>query len=70
MLAPAGTPKAVVDRLNAEALKVLASPEVKEKLAALGAEPMPMSTSAFDAFLRSETARIADVVKSAGIKVQ
>jgi tripartite-type tricarboxylate transporter receptor subunit TctC len=70
MLAPAGTPKAVVDRLNAEALKALASPEVKEKLAVLGAEPMPMSPSAFDAFLRAETARVAEIVKSAGIKAQ
>ena len=68
LLAPAGTPKAVIDRLNAEALKALASPEVKEKLAVLGAEPMPMSPSAFDAFLRSETARIAEIVKAAGIK--
>jgi len=70
LLAPAGTPKAVVDRLNAEALKALASPEVKEKLAVLGAEPMPMSAAAFDAFLKSETARMADVVKAAGIKAQ
>jgi len=43
---------------------------VKEKLAVLGADPMPMSTSDFDAFLRSETARIAEIVKSAGIKAQ
>ena len=70
MLAPAGTPRAIVERLNAEALKALASPEVKEKLAVLGADPMPMSTSDFDAFLRSETARIAEIVKSAGIKAQ
>jgi tripartite-type tricarboxylate transporter receptor subunit TctC len=70
LLAPAGTPKTVVDRLNAEALKALASPEVKEKLAVLGAEPMPMAPAAFDAFLRSETARMAEVVKSAGIKGQ
>ena len=70
LLAPAGTPKAVVDRLNAEALKALASPEVKEKLAVLGAEPMPMSAAAFDAFLKSETARMADVVKADGIKAQ
>jgi len=70
LLAPAGTPKAVVDRLNAEALKALASPEVKEKLAVLGADPMPMSAAAFDAFLKSETARMADVVKAAGIKAQ
>jgi tripartite-type tricarboxylate transporter receptor subunit TctC len=70
MLAPAGTPKAIVDRLNAEALKALASPEVKERLAVLGAEPMPMSPAAFDAFLHAETARMAAVIKAAGIKVQ
>jgi tripartite-type tricarboxylate transporter receptor subunit TctC len=70
MLAPAGTPKTVIDRLNAEAVKALASPEVKEKLAVLGADPMPMSVADFDAFLRSETARIAAVVKAAGIKAQ
>jgi tripartite-type tricarboxylate transporter receptor subunit TctC len=70
MLAPAGTPKAIVDRLNAEATKALANPEVKEKLAVLGAEPMPMTPAAFDAFIRSETARMAEVVKSANIKVQ
>ena len=70
LLAPAGTPRAVVDRLNAEALKALASPEVKDRLAVLGADPMPMAPAAFDAFLRSETARMAEVVKSAGMKAQ
>ncbi len=70
LLAPAGTPRAIVERLNAEALKALASAEVKERLTVLGAEPMPMSPTAFDAFLRAETARMAQVVKDAGIKVQ
>ncbi|HUP29267.1 MAG TPA: tripartite tricarboxylate transporter substrate binding protein [Usitatibacter sp.] len=70
LLAPAGTPRAIVERLNAEALKALASPEVREKLTVLGAEPMPMSPAAFDAFLKAETARMAQVVKDAGIKVQ
>ena len=70
MLAPAATPRAVVDRLNAEALKALASPEIKEKLAVLGAEPMPMTPAAFDAFLRTETARMAQVVKAAKIPTQ
>jgi len=70
LLAPGGTPRSVVDRLNAEALRALASPEVKEKLATLGADPMPMSPAAFDAFLRAETARMAAIVKSAGIKAQ
>jgi tripartite-type tricarboxylate transporter receptor subunit TctC len=70
LLAPAGTPRAVIDRLNAQAQKALASPEVKEKLTLLGAEPMPMAPAAFDAFLKAEAARMADVVKAAGIKVQ
>ena len=70
LLAPAGTPRAVIDRLNAEAVKVLGTPEMKEKLAVLGAEPMPMSPAAFDAFIKTEVARMAEVVKSAGIKVQ
>jgi tripartite-type tricarboxylate transporter receptor subunit TctC len=70
LLAPAATPRPIIDRLNAEALKALASPEIKEKLALLGAEPMPMTPAAFDAFLKTETARMAHVVKSAGIQVQ
>ena len=70
LLAPAATPRAIVERLNAEALKALASPEVREKLTALGAEPMPMSPAAFDAFIKSEAARMSQVVKAAGIQVQ
>jgi tripartite-type tricarboxylate transporter receptor subunit TctC len=70
LLAPSGTPHAVVDRLNAEALKALASPAVKQKLEALGAEPMPMGPAACDAFIRAEVVRMAAVVKSAGIKAQ
>ena len=70
LFAPSATPRPIIDRLNAEALKALASPEIKEKLELLGAEPMPMSPPAFDAFVRSEVARMAVVVKAAGIKVQ
>lgn len=70
LLAPAATPRAIIDRLNAEALKALASPEVREKFTGFGAEPMPMSPAAFDAFIKSEAARMAQVVKSAGIQVQ
>lgn len=70
LLAPAGTPRAVIERLNLEALRALASPEIRDKLASVGAEPMPMAPAAFDAFLRIEAARMALVVKSAGIQVQ
>jgi tripartite-type tricarboxylate transporter receptor subunit TctC len=70
LLAPAATPRPIIDRLNAEALSALASPEVRDKLTLLGAEPMPMSPAAFDAFIKAEAARAAEVAKAAGIKVQ
>ena len=70
MLAPAATPRPIIERLTTEALKALASPEIRERLSVLGAEPMPMAPAAFDAFLKAETARMAQVVKSAGIQVQ
>jgi tripartite-type tricarboxylate transporter receptor subunit TctC len=70
LLAPAATPKPVIEKLNAAALKALADPAIHERLRTLGAEPMPMQPAAFDAFLRDETARMAQVVKAAGIKPQ
>ena len=70
MIAPSGTPRAIVDKLNAEVVKALNTPAVKEKLEFLGAEPMPMTPTACDAFFKSEVARMEAVVKSAGIKAQ
>ncbi len=70
LFAPATTPRAIVERLNAEVAKALASPEVREKLAALGAEPMTMSPPAFDEFVRHEMQRMGEVVRKAGIKAQ
>jgi tripartite-type tricarboxylate transporter receptor subunit TctC len=70
LLAPAGTPRPIVERLYNEAVKALATPEVREKLTLLGAEPVAMTPSTFDEFLRTETQRAADVVRRAGIKVQ
>jgi tripartite-type tricarboxylate transporter receptor subunit TctC len=70
LFAPAGTPRAIVDRVNAETLKALGSADVKTKLEVLGAEPMPMTPAAFDAFVQSEVARMTVVVKAAGIKAQ
>lgn len=70
LLAPAATPKPVIDKLNAAALKALADPAIHEKLRTLGAEPMPMQPAEFDAFLREETARMTKVLQAAGIKPQ
>jgi tripartite-type tricarboxylate transporter receptor subunit TctC len=69
LMAPAGTPRPVLERLNAEIGKVLTSAEVKESWGKQGAAPMNMSISQFDKFLREDIAKWAAVVKSTGMKV-
>jgi tripartite-type tricarboxylate transporter receptor subunit TctC len=69
IMAPAGTPKAVVDRLNAAITKVVTSPEVKEQWAKQGAEPMVMTPSQFDAYLREDIRKWAEVVRISGAKL-
>jgi tripartite-type tricarboxylate transporter receptor subunit TctC len=69
LLAPAGTPRAALDRLNRETTKVLESSDVREKLLAQGAEPMPGTPEAFASFMREEMAKWAPVVKQAGVKL-
>ena len=56
--------------MHAAASAALGSPEVRERFAILGAEPMPMKSAAFEAFLREEAARMAAVVRDAGIRAQ
>ena len=68
LLAPGATPRPIVERLNAEVVKALASPEIRKKLEDLGAEPMPMKPAEFDAFLKDEVARVGAVARSAGLK--
>jgi tripartite-type tricarboxylate transporter receptor subunit TctC len=70
MFAPAGTPAEVVDKLNRDVNAVLREAEVRERLAGLGAEAMPMSPAEFDKFMRAEMDDAAKVVKAAGIKAQ
>ena len=67
LLAPAGTPQAVVGRLNSELVKVLRSPDVKERLAGQGADPAGGSPEEFSAFLKEEIAKWGKVVRKAGI---
>ena len=69
LLAPAGTPRSIIEKLNREATKVLESSDVREKLLAQGAEPMPGSPQAFASFMQEETAKWAPVVKQAGVKL-
>ena len=68
LLAPAGTPKDVVAKLNAEVNKALAAPDVKERLAGAGIEPAGGTPAQFSTFIESEMKRWAQVAKDAGIQ--
>jgi tripartite-type tricarboxylate transporter receptor subunit TctC len=69
IMAPAATPKAIVEKLNAEINKVIARPDVKEAWAKQGAVPMIMTPAEFDKYLRADTDKWAKVVKMSGVKV-
>jgi tripartite-type tricarboxylate transporter receptor subunit TctC len=69
MLAPAKTPRAIVDRLHDETTKALAQPAVREKLGKTGVEPLEMCPAEFDARVKAEIDANRAVVKAAGIKV-
>ena len=67
---PSKTPKPVIERLAAEVAKVLEQPEIKERIAGMGMEPVADSSpEAFGALIRSELARWAKVVREAGIRI-
>lgn len=68
VLAPAGVPPAVVEKLSTEFARVVALPEVREKLAQQELRPFVSDSAQFSAFLKAETMRYAKVVKSANIK--
>ena len=68
MVAPAGTPKPVIDRLHRELSLILASAETKKRFESEGGEAVQMSSDDFGKFIVSETAKWAKVVKEAGIK--
>lgn len=68
ILAPAGTPQSVVKRLNAELVKVMHAPEMKEKLTATGTEPLTSTPEEFAAYVKREIAKWGDVIRKAGVK--
>lgn len=70
VLAPAGTPRPAVDRLNQAVVQVLALPEVRKQLGADGVEPIGSTPGQLAAYMKSELAKWAKVVKEAGIEAQ
>jgi tripartite-type tricarboxylate transporter receptor subunit TctC len=69
LLAPAGTPPAVIAKWNADVVRILDSPEMRERLLAQGAEPAPTTPAQFAAFIAAELPKYARIVKASGAKV-
>ena len=69
VLVPAGTPRPIVERLNADLGKVLANADLKQKYADLGVEPVSSTPEYFGEFIKSESARYAKLIKDANIKI-
>jgi tripartite-type tricarboxylate transporter receptor subunit TctC len=70
MFAPSRTPRETIDRLYRETVRALHAPDVRDRLAKLGAEPMEYDPDRFNVYLRDEIAANAALVKAAGIKSQ
>lgn len=70
VLGPAGMPRDIVERLNAEIVKGLAAPEVRERLAAIGMEAMTLGADASGAFIRNDIGRWAKIVRDSGAKLE
>jgi tripartite-type tricarboxylate transporter receptor subunit TctC len=69
-VAPANTPREIIQRLNGEIRAALAAPDVKERALSAGAEPHATSPEEFAAYIREETKKWGEVVRAAGIKLQ
>jgi len=70
LLAPAGTPREAIDRLNRETTAVLKLADVQSRLAADGVEPAPDTPEQFSALIKSELARIAKIIREANIQIE
>jgi tripartite-type tricarboxylate transporter receptor subunit TctC len=70
LLAPAETPRAIIDKLNAETVRVLRTPDFKAKLIEQGAESVPSSPEEFSAHIRAEIARWAEVIRTSGVRME
>ena len=69
-LAPAGAPKAAVDRLSSEIQQIFKRQDIRDRLTQMGIDPVGSSPAEFDKFLRAEVAKWGKVIKDAGVKVE
>jgi tripartite-type tricarboxylate transporter receptor subunit TctC len=70
LFAPAGTPRAIVDRLSTEALHIVRAPDIVARMHAQGAEPSPLGPEEFGAFVKTDVEKWAKVVASTGMTAQ
>jgi tripartite-type tricarboxylate transporter receptor subunit TctC len=70
LVAPAGTPRAIIERLNAESVNAMAAAETRERFAAMGGEPASSTPEQTAEFLRTEYTRWGNVIRDAGIRAE
>ena len=70
LLAPAGTPRRIIDRLNAECVAILRSPEVRAQLASEGAEPIGNTPDQYAAYIAAEILKWGKLIKERGIRAE
>jgi tripartite-type tricarboxylate transporter receptor subunit TctC len=70
IMAPAGTPRALINTLNEEVRRVLALPDVHERFSGLGADPMPSTPEKFAAVMKSDAEKWGRIIKEAGVRAE
>jgi tripartite-type tricarboxylate transporter receptor subunit TctC len=70
VLAPAGTPEAIIKRLHAEIQKIMASPQMKERYVALALEPVERTSAQYGEYVKSELAKWGKIIKVSGTRLQ
>lgn len=70
LLAPAATPRAIVDKLASEVAKILAMPDIRERLLSRGMEPFVSTPDPFAALIKADLAKYIRIIKTANIKLE
>ena len=70
MFAPAKTPRPIVNQLSKEVARVLALPEIRERISSRGSLPKPSTPEEFDAFVRAEIAKVGKVIRDGNIRIE